>query len=170
MKVGQINMCTEIYVYTLRNFVFCVESLLYYSWFLSVCRPLQINMWFFVHVSTYFLFHPRCTLPDIVNVILIIFTVFEYIIFKDVTLKCETEIHSTALYQAKGIQFERRTFCSKPAPQCQGALQDVLPTSLMLFHKQFGNLSKTTFYLVNTSFIRLRNMTSNVQVCFIYDK
>jgi hypothetical protein len=82
----------------------------------------------------------------------------------------ETKIHSTALFQRKGIQFERRTFCSKLVRHCQGSLQEVLPTSLMLFHKYFGNLSNDTFYLMNMSNTKLRIMTSNVQVCFIYDK
>jgi len=45
----------------------------------------------------------------------------------------ETEIHSTALFQAKGIQFEGRPFCSKLVPHCQGALQEVLLTSLCSF-------------------------------------
>jgi len=82
----------------------------------------------------------------------------------------ETEIQSTALFQAKGIQFERWIFCSKLVPHYQGVLQEVLPTSLMLFHKHFGNLSKETFYLMNMSYISLRIMTSNVQVCLIYNK
>jgi len=82
----------------------------------------------------------------------------------------ETEILSTALFQKKGIQFERRTFCSKLVLHCQGPLQEVLPTSLMLFHKHYGNLSNEKFYLMNMSYTKLRIMTSNVQVCFIYDK
>lgn len=68
----------------------------------------------------------------------------------------ETEIQITALFQAKGIQFGRRTFCSKLVPHRQGALQEVLPTSLMLFHTHFVNLTKETFYLMNMSCIRLR--------------
>jgi len=68
----------------------------------------------------------------------------------------ETDIHSTSLFQAKGIKFERRTFCSKLVPHCRGALQEVLLTSLILFHKHFGNLSKQIFYLMNMSCINRR--------------
>jgi len=78
----------------------------------------------------------------------------------------ETEIHSIALFQAKGIQFERRTFCSKLVPHCQGALQEVLPTSLMLFHKCFGNLSKQIFYVMNMSSISRRTKDQLDVTCY----
>ena len=65
----------------------------------------------------------------------------------------ETEIHSTVLFHAKGIQFERQIFCSKLVPHCQDALQEAHVCDAL--SQTFGNLSKDTFYLINMSYIKL---------------
>jgi hypothetical protein len=82
------------------------------------------HIFFFIHGALY---------PTLYMSSHLFSTLFENTVLTVLLPQRETEVQSTALFQVKGIQSERRTFCSKLVPHRQGALQEVLHMSLCSF-------------------------------------